>query len=177
MEKIIVAFESEKSCERICDILEGGSVAVCCKAKSGGEVKRLVAKQHIGTIVCGYKLRDGSAEDLFYDLPPASTMVVIARQDMLDMLSDDIFKLAAPVSKSDLCASVNMVLQVGHRLEKALRPKRNEEENEAVSKAKRHLMERDGLSEEEAHRYIQKKSMDSGARMVQTAIQVLEDRL
>ena len=38
-------------------------------------------------------------------------------------------------------------------------------------------MERDGLSEEEAHRYIQKKSMDSGARMVQTAIQVLEDRL
>ena len=93
------------------------------------------------------------------------------------MLSDDIFKLAAPVSKGDLCASVNMVLQVGHRLEKALRPKRNEEENEAVSKAKRHLMERDGLSEEEAHRYIQKKSMDSGARMVQTAIQVLEDRL
>ena len=89
MEKIIVAFESEKSCERICDILEGGSVAVCCKARSGGEVKRLVAKQHIGTIVCGYKLRDGSAEDLFYDLPPASTMVVIARQDMLDMLSDD----------------------------------------------------------------------------------------
>ena len=147
------------------------------EARSGGEVKRLVAKQHIGTIVCGYKLRDGSAEDLFYDLPPASTMVVIARQDMLDMLSDDIFKLAAPVSKGDLCASVNMVLQVGHRLEKALRPKRNEEENEVVSKAKRHLMERDGLSEEEAHRYIQKKSMDSGARMVQTAIQVLEDRL
>ena len=165
MEKIIVAFESEKSCERICDILEGGSVAVCCKARSGGEVKRLVAKQHIGTIVCGYKLRDGSA---------ASTMVVIARQDMLDMLSDDIFKLAAPVSKGDLCASVNMVLQVGHRLEKALRPKRNEEENEAVSKAKRHLMERDGLSEEEAHRYIQKKSMDSGAKLIQTAQLVLE---
>ena len=44
-------------------------------------------------------------------------------------------------------------------------------------KAKRHLMERDWLSQEEAHLYIQKKSMDSGARMVQTAIQVLEDRL
>ncbi len=37
-------------------------------------------------------------------------------------------------------------------------------------------MERDGLSEEEAHRYIQKKSMDSGAKMVQTAVLVLEDR-
>lgn len=177
MEKIIVAFESEKSCERICDILESGCVATCCKARSGGEVKRLVAKQHIGTIICGYKLRDESAEDLFYDLPPSSAMLVIGRQDLLDLLSDDIFTLSAPVSRSDLCASVSMVLQMSRRLERMLRPKRNEEENHLVDKAKRHLMERDGLTEEEAHRYIQKKSMDSGARMVQTAILVLEDRV
>ena len=80
MEKVIVAFESEKACERICDILESGGVAACYRAHSGGEVKRLVAKQHIGTVVCGYKLRDETAEDLFYDLPAASTMLVIGDQ-------------------------------------------------------------------------------------------------
>ena len=176
MEKVIVAFESEKACERICDILESGGVAACYRAHSGGEVKRLVDKQHIGTVVCGYKLRDETAEDLFYDLPAASTMLVIARQNMLDLLSDDIFSLPAPVTRGDLCASVSMVLQMGRRLERVLRPKRNEEETQVVEKAKRHLMEREGLTEEEAHRYIQKKSMDSGARMVQTAILVLEDR-
>ncbi len=176
MEKVIVAFESEKSCTRICDILEGGCAVVCCKARSGGEVKRLVAKQHIGTVICGYKLRDTSAEDLFYDLPPATAMLVIARQDMLDMLSDDVFTLPAPVTRGDLCASVNMVLQMNRRLERALRPRRSDEETELVEKAKRHLMERDGLTEEEAHRYIQKKSMDSGSKMVQTAILILEDR-
>jgi len=95
---------------------------------------------------------------------------------MLDLLSDDIFSLPAPVTRGDLCASVSMVLQMGRRLERVLRPKRNEEETQVVEKAKRHLMEREGLTEEEAHRYIQKKSMDSGARMVQTAILVLEDR-
>lgn len=176
MEKIIVAFESEKTLERFCEILEGGCLVSCLKAHSAGEVKRLVAKLHIGTVICGFKLRDESAEDLFYDLPLTSAMLVVARQDMLENLSDDIFTLPAPASRSDLCASVNMVMQMNHRLEKTLRPKRNEAETDIVEKAKQHLMERDGLSEEEAHRYIQKKSMDSGAKMVQTAVLVLEDR-
>lgn len=176
MEKIIVAFESEKTLERFCEILESGCVVNCLRARSAGEVKRLAAKLHIATVVCGFKLRDESAEDLFYDLPPASTMLVVARQDLLEDLSEDIFTLAAPASKSDLCASVNMVMQMSRRLERAMRPKRSEEETDTVEKAKRHLMERDGLSEEEAHRYIQKKSMDSGAKMVQTAVLILQDR-
>ncbi len=176
MEQIIVAFESEKACERICEILEGGGVAACYRARSGGEVKRLAAKHHIGTVICGFKLRDESAEDLFCDLPPTGSVLVIARQSQLDLLGDDIFTLAAPVTPGDLCASVHMLLQMERRLERALRPKRSQEENQLVDKAKRHLMERDGLTEEEAHRYIQKKSMDSGSRMVQTAILILEDR-
>lgn len=34
-------------------------------------------------------------------------------------------------------------------------------------------MERNHLSEEEAHRYIQKSSMDSGTNMVETAQMIL----
>ena len=177
MEKVIVAFDSEKSCERICDILKAGCVAACYSAHSGGEVKRLAAKLHVNTVVCGYKLRDELAEDLFYDLPPASVMLVVAREEQLDQLSDDIFTIAAPVSKGDLCTTVSLLFQVSRRLESMLRPKRNDTENEVVEKAKRHLMEHRGLSEEEAHRFMQKKSMDGGAKMLQTAILVLQDRI
>jgi response regulator NasT len=177
VETIIVAFESEKNCEHICDILEGGRVARCLRAKSAGEVKRLAAKHHINTVICGHKLSDGSAQELCADLPPTSAVLVIARRDLLEILGEDLFKLAAPVSRSDLCASVSMLLQMSRRLERALRPQRSGVENELVSKAKRHLMERDGLTEEEAHRYLQKKSMDSGAKMLQTAMLILEDRI
>ena len=38
---------------------------------------------------------------------------------------------------------------------------------------KRLLMERNGMSEEEAHRYIQKCSMDSGTNLVETAQMVI----
>ena len=42
-----------------------------------------------------------------------------------------------------------------------------------MEKAKAVLMERNGFSEEEAHRYIQKRSMDNGTGLVETAQMIL----
>ena len=44
---------------------------------------------------------------------------------------------------------------------------------EQIRKAKELLMTRNNMSEEEAHRYLQKSSMDSGTNMVETAEMVL----
>ena len=46
-------------------------------------------------------------------------MLVLARQDRLDLLgNDDIFRLPSPVSRGDLLAAVRLLLQVGRRLER-----------------------------------------------------------
>ncbi|BDF15193.1 ANTAR domain protein [[Clostridium] scindens ATCC 35704] len=42
-----------------------------------------------------------------------------------------------------------------------------------IRQAKELLMARNNMSEEEAHRYLQKSSMDSGTNMVETAQMVL----
>ena len=44
---------------------------------------------------------------------------------------------------------------------------------EEIRKAKELLMTRNNMSEEEAHRYLQKSSMDSGTNIVETAEMVL----
>ena len=99
MDKVIVAFESDKSCWRVKEILETSGTAACIVCKSADQVKRAVNKQHITTVVCGYKFSDESAEGLFEDLPPTCAMLMVAVQGMLDLCqSDDIFKLASPVS-------------------------------------------------------------------------------
>ena len=67
-----------------------------------------------------------------------------------------------------------MLLQVGRRLERAARPQRSQEELALIDRAKALLMDRNGMTEEQAHRYLQKKSMDSGAKLIQTAQQVLD---
>ena len=50
---------------------------------------------------------------------------------------------------------------------------RTQEETELIGKAKALLMERNNLSEEEAHRYLQKRSMDNGTGLAETAQMIL----
>lgn len=173
-ETVIVAFESGKSCSRIQDILESSGTATCIICRSAAEVKRTVSHQRVTTVVCGFKFPDQTAQDLFDDLPASCAMLMVAVQGLLDLCqNEDIFRLAAPVSRGDLIASVRMLIQIGHRLEKFVRPQRTEEERDAIQAAKTLLMDRHGMTEEQAHRFLQKKSMDSGVRMVQTARLVL----
>ena len=60
------------------------------------------------------------------------------------------------------------------RRKQRLRPKeRNMEEQNLIMRAKELLMERNNMTESEAHRYIQKCSMDSGTNLVETAQMVI----
>lgn len=175
MEKLIVAFENDTTCRRISEMLESSGTASCSCVHSCGEVRRMVNKARIHVVVCGYKLADGSAEDLFEDLPENCTMLVVATQSQLDMLPEDIFRLPAPISRGSLIASVQMLFQMNRRLSRFMKPRRSDEDQKLVEQAKRLLMDRNGMTEEQAHRFIQKRSMDSGAKMVQTAQLILDE--
>ena len=175
MEKIIVAFESEAACRRVREILESSGTAACVVCRSGDQIRRAVNRLGIPAVVCGYKLSDETAQEVFADLPPFCAMLLVAAQGLLELCqNDDIFKLAAPVSKGDLIASVRMLLQMGRRLERFVRPARSRGEQALITRAKQVLMERHGMTEAQAHRFLQKRSMDSGVRLVQTAQMVLE---
>ena len=173
-ETVIVAFENGKSRERIREILESSGTADCILCSSAAEVKRTVSQQRVAAVVCGFKLPDQTAQDLFQDLPASCAMLMVAVQGLLDLdQNEDIFRLAAPVSRGDLIASVRMLIQFGHRLERFVRPQRTEEERETIQAAKELLMDRHGMTEEQAHRFLQKRSMESGAKLAQTAKLVL----
>lgn len=175
MDQLILALEQTKNCWRIKEILESAGVASCMIYTSADQVRRAVRKLRISTVICGYKLGDQSAELLFEDLPETCSMLVLATQNRLDLLqNDDIFRLPTPVSKGDLVASVRMLLRMSRRLERYVRPRRSPEEQAVIDEAKRLLMDRNGMTEEQAHRFLQKTSMDSGARLVQTAQLVLD---
>lgn len=175
MDRVILAFEGEKTALRVRDILENSGTAECLICRSAAEIKRLVNKQHIPVVVCGYKLGDETAEALSEDLPLSCSVLVLAVQNMLDMIeNENVFKLTAPVAKGDLLSSVRMLAQVGRRVEQVIRPKHSEEEKTIIEKAKALLMGRNGMTEEQAHRFLQKKSMDSGVKLLQMAQMVLD---
>ena len=76
----------------------------------------------------------------------------------------------------DLLNTVEMMLRTQQRRRRKRREEaknRNPAQRAVIEQAKRLLMDRNNLTEEEAHRYLQKNSMDSGTNMIETAQMVL----
>ncbi len=175
MESVILAFEREKNGLRIRDVIETAGIANCILCHSAAEVKRLVHEQRIGAVICSHKLIDESAELLFSDLPVTCSMLVVAMKSLLDLISDgDIQKLPAPATRGELIAAVRRLLQSSQRAERYIHPRRENEELTLIRQAKVILMDH-GMSEEQAHRYLQRESMGSGLKMVQVAQQILNN--
>ena len=92
------------------------------------------------------------------------------------MVDKEIMCLSMPLKVHDLINTVDMMIQTIERRKRKQRLKpreRNPEEVALIKQAKEILMNRNHMTEEEAHRYIQKCSMDSGTNMVETAQMVL----
>lgn len=175
MQKVVVAFENETNSAKIREILESGGVASCIVCRSAAEVKRVVQKQRLCLVVCGFKLVDGPCEDLFQDLPDGCSMLMIAPQAGLELCeTEEIVQLPAPVQRGDLISSVSLLLKLSGKYAGG-HAERTQEERALIEQAKGVLMDRHGMTEEQAHRFLQKESMNHGARLTDTARLVLTD--
>ena len=91
---------------------------------------------------------------------------------MIQAGSEGVLALSTPLRVSELISTVTMMLsQLGRQFKKNRRKPRvrSWQEENYIRNAKLLLMERNHLSEEEAHRYLQKCSMDTGTNLVETA--------
>ena len=68
-----------------------------------------------------------------------------------------------------------LLLRGERRVKRNAVPVRSAEEKICIERAKELLISRYGMSEGQAHRFLQKKSMDSGIKMLHTAQMVLEE--
>ena len=174
MHGLVVAFEKDDSRRRICDMLDVGGFQIYAACKSGAEVIRSLNKTDGGIVISGYKLSDMTASDLSYNLPSSSLMLLVAQPEQLDCCdNEDMFKLPFPVSKGDLLASVRILVQI---IEKQMRfsHRRTDEDEKLILKAKELLMSRNLMTEAQAHRFIQRRSMETGLKMAETARLIIE---
>lgn len=176
METVIVAFENIAMCQRFSDLLESTGTAKCLTCHSGDQVRRLLCKQQVYCVVCGPHLTDGPAEWLYEDMPPFCSLLLVGPQHMLDTCGSlDVYKLTTPIRREEAVSTVRLLLQFGHRVERMVRPRRSSADQELIDKAKKILMTQKEMTEEEAHRALQKWSMDAGIRITQTARRVIAE--
>lgn len=129
-----------------------------------------------GIIISGYRLPDMLFSGIYEEVQEHFEMLVIASADKLIDLDISVAKLEMPLKVRDFLNSIEMMtqnLECRHTKERRKPPQRSPEEKATIEQAKKVLMEKNNLTENEAHRYIQKSAMNSGNTMVETATMIL----
>lgn len=177
MSKIIVVFPKKENAANIRNLLVRGGMSVTGVCTTGAQVMHYADTLEEGIVVCGYKMQDMMYTELREYLPPTFELLLIASPEKWQNgMVDGVVGLSMPIKVHDLMNTVDMMLRSMERRQKKRRQElknRNPQQQELIKKAKGVLMVRNNMTEEEAHRYLQKSSMDSGTNMVETAEMVL----
>lgn len=177
MASVIVVFPKLEDAKNIRNLLTRSGFDVAAVCTTGAQALNYADSLNCGIVVCGYKFSDMIYLQLHEDLPEHFEMLLVASQHLWSECSlKNLVYLAMPIKAHDLINTVGMMTEAiaRRRKKQKIKPKeRNEEEKELIKQAKILLIERNNMTEEEAHRYIQKCSMDSGTNMVETAQMVL----
>lgn len=171
---IIVAFSNEKLSNNISGILAKSGMGMCYVCSNFMEVRKQCAYLGGGILICGYKLADEAIISVIDDISERFNIMLIGNLSQLDLCDDEkVFKLAVPLKREDLLYSVtmlaNMNLQSTYHMSI-----RKENEVKIIDKAKSILIDKYSMTEEQAHRYIQRKSMNTGVKMIDVAQAIVE---
>lgn len=177
MTNIIVVLPKLEDAKGIKNILVRNGFSVNGVCSTGAQAISQADGLNSGIVVCSYKLMDMVYSELYECLPSGFEMLLMASNHLLsECEGNGIVCLSMPLKVGDLISTVGMMAEgIERRRRKArLQPKvRNAQEEAAIKEAKELLMGRNHMTEEEAHRYLQKCSMDSGTNMAETAQMVL----
>lgn len=177
MTRIIVAFPKAENGKNIKNVLVRNGYQVVCVCTNGAQVIQEANGLQDGIVVCIYKLSDMIYQELVECLPPGFDTIVISTKDQwVENGTPGIVGLAVPLKIHELLSTVEMVsynLERKRRKRRQAPRKRTKEEQELVDRAKAILMERNQMTEDEAHRYLQKTSMDNGTSFTETAQMIL----
>lgn len=177
MEQIIVVFSKHENAVNIRNILTRNGLDVFGVGTTGAQALQFAEACDGGVIISSYRLQDMIYSELRDYLPDTFELLLVASADKVDMCEEDgVVGLPLPMKVYDLLNTVEMMLanmRQEIRRKKQQRKVRTKEDQRYIDEAKALLMERNGMTEAEAHKYIQKNSMDSGNTFAETARMIL----
>ncbi len=177
MTSIIVVLPKIDDAKNMKNLLVRNGYDVFAVCTSGAQALAQMDNLNDGIIISGYKLTDMLYSELHDNLPIGFEMLLMASQRFLmECRDNDIVCLTMPFKMNDMVNTIEMMyntIAYKRRKRKEKPKQRNAEEVAVIKEAKLLLMNRNNMTEEEAHRYIQKRSMDNSTSMVETAQMVL----
>lgn len=178
MSSILVANSNEDSAKKIAAVLRSGGLNVSGVCSAGSQVINFTNRHYQGgVVVCSEKLKDMLALNLPRAVGTNYDFVFILKAQPVTVLESMISaSLIMPINRMELISTVNMLLNLSDFSSLSIKKKIANgipDEKEVIESAKNLLMERNHFTEVQAHRFIQKKSMDNGKKMIESALIIL----
>ena len=174
---IIVVFRKSEDAGKIRALLQRNGCAVAAVCTTGAQALAQADALSGGIVVCGAQMADMPYTELRESLPSSFVLLLLAGRGQLPAYREaGVLPLAMPLKAHELAEAVTFLERElsRERRRRGVPPKKRTEAEEALlGRAKALLMERRGWSEEEAHRYLQKSSMEAGSSLTETARRVL----
>ncbi len=173
MTNIIVALPTMEDAKNIKNILVKCGMKVTAVTTTGAGALSQADDLHDGILLCSHRLKDMVYTQLAADLPPGFMLLLLAPPRVLEgAVPDTVDFLPMPFTVAELIRKVSLLSEEveGARKKRRLQPKvRSKEEEAIIAAAKDYLGKTRHMSEAEAHKYLQKRSMDNGTDLVETA--------
>ena len=171
MENALIVSNSENGAASIAEMINAASIREIVALKSCGEAQRLLLERDFDLTVINAPLADESGENLSRHIASKSIsqVILIVKSEFFDSVSavceeDGVLTISKPVNRAVFWSALKLAGSVQNRLKRVqaenARLKQKIEDIRIIDRAKCLLISYLNMSEQEAHRYIEKQAMD-----------------
>lgn len=171
MESALIVSGTEKSTSFFHEMLIAASCNQIVALQSCGEARRQLLERDFDLVIINAPLRDESGENLSRHIAAdgISQAILVVKAEYFDAVSavcedDGVLVVAKPVNKAVFWSALKLAQAAGTKLarmrEENSKLKQKIEDIRVIDRAKCILISYLSMSEQEAHRYIEKQAMD-----------------
>lgn len=169
LKDIIVVYPVKETAMKLCALIVKGGYHVSHVCPGGIAALEIAQQKENGVIVCPFLMKDMSAAELAEALPVDFDVIALSRNGS-EQYMGNMLTLTMPVDRNEFLQTVGILASSQTSF-----TKRSESENDYILKAKQALMAVKGMSEMQAHKYLQKISMNTGKKLLKTAMDILDE--
>lgn len=181
---VLLVSSSSKFSEQILKMLPDNEFGPKICAKSSGEAKRLLLNRSFDIVLINTPLSDEFGSKLAEDVAQSSKsgVLMFVKNDLYESVTDraadsGVFTLSKPLVHSTLIQIINILYALCERLsffnKKAVSLEDKMEEIRVINRAKWVLIKHVNMTEEEAHRLIEKQAMDTRSTRLAVAESII----
>lgn len=171
MNSALIVSHTEKGSDTLAELLGRAAIGAVTSSPSCKDARKILAEMDFDLVVINAPLRDETGESLARTIAAnsSSQAIMVVGEEYFESASarfeeNGIITIAKPINREMFLSTLRLVKSTQKRLIKALdeneKLRQKIEDIRIIDRAKCILISYMGMSEHEAHRYIEKQAMD-----------------